>query len=365
MFFARPFLLDIVFAKWYNNSVKIENGRIRMKLLFVFTGGTIGSTEKNGVISVDKSKATGIIKCYEDAYGIDFDYDIIGPYNELSENNTGDNIRKLCLCVSNYIDKGYDGIIVTHGTDTLQYSAAALAYTLGLSKTPVCIVSANRPIEHEKSNALDNLRGAIRFICSRAGKGVFVVYRNDNSKTVRVHRGTRLVGVKAFSDDVSSIGGKVYGRFDKNFKFIKNPKYKEDGDSIAPISAKGLRAVNNKVLFLTPYVGMRYPTLLRGVKYVVFNTYHSGTLDTKSPSAHRFFESARERGIKVYAVGVNGGADYESALLFERLGITPLVNIAPIAAYMKLWLLTNAGIDTCELVSKSLSGDITPQICFE
>ncbi len=329
-----------------------------MKILFVFTGGTIGSTEKNGVIFVDKNKATGIIKCYEDAYGIDFDYDIIGPYNELSENNTGDNIRKLCLCVSNYIDKGYDGIIVTHGTDTLQYSAAALGYALGLSKVPVCIVSANRPIEHEKSNALDNLRGAIRFIESGKGRGVFVVYRNDNSRIVRVHRATRLVGVKAFSDDVSSIRGEVYGRFDKNFKFIKNRKYSEEKDSIAPIFAEGLREVNAETLFVTPYVGMTYPLIPDGVKYVIFNTYHSGTLDTKSSSANKFFEKARERGIKVYAVGVSGGVEYESAERFSKLGIKSLYNIAPIAAYVKLWLLTSADMDSDRLISESLSGDV-------
>ena len=206
-----------------------------MKILFVFTGGTIGSTESGGVISVDKNKATGIVKYYRDAYGIDFDYDVVGPYNELSENNTGVNLRKLCTCVSRSIDKGYDGIIVTHGTDTLQYSAAALGYTLGLSETPVCIVSANRPIENEKTNALDNLRGAIKFIESGEGRGAFVVYRNDNSDTVRMHRATRLVGVKAFSDDVSSIRGEVYGHFDKDFKFIKNPKYGEEEDTVSTL----------------------------------------------------------------------------------------------------------------------------------
>ncbi len=329
-----------------------------MKILFVFTGGTIGSTEKDGVIATDSSKSYKIIDFYEKNYGIDFEYNVVEPYEELSENNTGDNIRKLCLCVSNYIEKGYDGIIVTHGTDTLQYSAAALGYALGLSKVPVCIVSANRPIEHEKSNALDNLRGAIRFIESGAGRGAFVIYRNDNSETVRVHRATRLVGVKAFSDDVSSIRGEVYGQFDKDFKFIKNSNYKEENDAIEPLSVKGFNAVNSKALFVTPYVGMRYPALTKGVKYVIFNTYHSGTLDTKSPSANRFFESARERGIKVYAVGVSDGVGYESAEHFCELGITPLPNIAPIAAYMKLWFLTSTDIDVEKFLLKSLSGDI-------
>ena len=333
-----------------------------MKILFVFTGGTIGSTESDGIISPDREKSYKIIDFYSKSYGSDFEYDVIEPYSALSENNTGDEIRLLCECVFENAHRGYDGIIVTHGTDTLQYSAAALGYVLGLSSVPVCIVSANRPIENEKTNALDNLRGAIKFIESGEGRGAFVVYRNDNSDTVRVHRATRLVGVKAFSDDVSSIRGEVYGHFDKDFKFIKNPKYGEEEDTVSTLSATGLSAVNKKVLFVTPYVGMSYPTLSRGVKYVIFNTYHSGTLDTKSSAARAFFKRAKERGIGVYAVGVNDGADYESTLLFKKFGIMPLVKIAPISAYVKLWLLSSAEADVDSLMMRSLSGDIIPSV---
>ena len=329
-----------------------------MKILFVFTGGTIGSTESDGIISPDREKSYKIIDFYSKSYGIDFEYDVIEPYSALSENNTGDEVRLLCECVSENARRGYDGIIVTHGTDTLQYSAAALGYALGLSSVPVCIVSANRPIEHKKSNALDNLHGAVRFIESGAGKGAFVIYRNDDSRTVYAHRATRLVGVKAFSDEVASIKEMPYGRFDKNFKFIKNGRYKEQDDAFSPLFAEGMSAVNESVLFITPYVGMNYPCLSDKVKYVIFNTYHSGTLDTRSAKAKEFFAEAVERGIRVYAVGVSGGVTYESAESFSSLGIIPLYNIAPIAAYMKLWLLESGKMKVDELLQKPLSGDV-------
>ena len=331
-----------------------------MKILFIFTGGTIGSTLSGGVISADSEKSYKIIDFYRKNYGIAFEYDVIEPYIELSENNTGDEIRMLSRCVAENVCKGYDGIIVTHGTDTLQYSAAALGYTVGLSSIPVCIVSANRPIEHGKSNALDNLRGAVRFIEDKAGKGAFVVYRNDNSEYVRVHRATRLVGVKSFSDDVSSIKGEIYGHFDNDFKFIKNADYRELADETEPLSASGLGAVCDKVAFITPYVGMDYPILPSTVRYVILSTYHSGTLDTKSARANEFFADMNERGIKVYAVGLSQAAPYESTLTFQRLGIIPLYNISPISAYVKLWLLTSVGEDTDMLVGRSLSGDVVP-----
>ena len=329
-----------------------------MKVLVIFTGGTIGSQLSNGWISPDGHTKRELIRHYEEKYGNSVQLVTKAPYSILSENLSSKKINILVKTVLESLDGGYDGIIVTHGTDTLQYSAAALGYALGLSSIPVCIVSANRPIEHKGSNALDNLRGAVSFIESGAGRGAFVIYRNDDSKTVYAHRATRLVGVKVFSDEVASIKNVPYGRFDKNFKFIKNRKYKEQADEVAPVSAKGIGAVNDGVLFITPHVGMRYPCLSDKVKYVIFNTYHSGTLDTKSAKAKDFFAEARERGIAVYAVGISGGATYESAEAFAALGITPLYNIAPIAAYMKLWLLTGMGEDVKALLPKSLSGDI-------
>lgn len=331
-----------------------------MKILFVFTGGTIGSTlTRDNVIATDSEKAYKIIKAYAKQYDLDFYYDIVEPYTELSENNTGDHIRMLTECVKSKLDMGYDGIIVTHGTDTLQYSAAALGYSIGCDSIPICLVSANRPIEHPKSNALCNLHGAICFIKSGAGRGVFVPYRNDNSDTVRVHRSTRLIGTKTFSDDVSSVFGCVYGKFDNEFNFIKNSKYAEQNDEMPTLDFSALSTHSNGIMVMFPYPGMIYPNLDESVKYILFNTYHSGTINTSSTSAKKFFAAAKEKDIKIYATGVTNGPEYESASLFNELGIIPLKNISPVAAYVKLWILSQSKQNTENLMF-SLSGDIVP-----
>lgn len=329
-----------------------------MRLLFVFTGGTIGSTLSGDVISTDVDKSYKIIEAYRERYGIDFEYDMLEPYTALSENNTGDTLRMLCECVRENAARGYDGIIVTHGTDTLAYSSAALGYALGLDTIPVCVVSSNRPIEHERANALDNLHGAVSFIRGGCGRGCFVVYRNDNSDTVRVHRASRLLGPKAYSDDVSSIFGCVYGHFDAGFDFIKNDRYREGADEIAPIPSVSLGESSDAVLMIHSYPGMRYPCLAPEVRYVIVNTYHSGTLDTCSDRARRFYLSCKERGITVYATGVDSGPDYASAQAFSELGITPAVNISPVSVYVKLWMLGSVDSDARLHMSSSLSGDI-------
>ncbi len=327
-----------------------------MKILFVFTGGTIGSTETDGVRDSDPRKPYKIISAYKERFGINFDYDTAEPYNELSENSTGAHIKTLVDCVSERISSGYDGIIVTHGTDTLQYSAAALGYSLGLDTPPVCLVSANAPIENAKSNALENLHGAIRFIELQAGRGVFSIYSNGTA--VRVHRGTRLLGPKAYSDASSSIFGSIYGSFDKSFRYRKNKDYRELPDSIAPLGASSLPETNTHTLIVTPYPGMIYPELGEKIKYVILNTYHSGTFNTKSESTKAFFLAAKEKGVTVFATGIEDGINYSSMSCFEELGIIPVRNISPIAVYMKLWLAVSRGISPIEIMSSSLSGDV-------
>ena len=329
-----------------------------MKLLFIFTGGTIGSTLHGDVISTDGDKSRKIIEAYRERFGIGFEYDAVEPYTELSENNTGEHIRILTECIKEKLAGDYDGIIVTHGTDTLQYTAAAIGYSIGLDTIPVCIVSANRPIEHKRSNALSNLHGAIKFIESGCGRGAFAVYKNDGERKIKVHRATRLLAGKAFSDEVSSVFDGIYGHFDTKMNFIKNKAYKEQKDTISPFDTRRICKSSDGIVLLTSYPGMTYPSLDGGIKYVVMNSYHSGTVNTTSAAAVSFFNGAAKRGIKVFVTGITDGPEYESATLFSSLGVTELKNISPVAAYIKLWMALSAGEDPMQIMSKSLSGDI-------
>lgn len=329
-----------------------------MRILFIFTGGTIGSTRSGDIISADRSKSYKIIDAYNRRYGIDFEYDISEPYVELSENNTGRHIKSLCRCVKNAIGADYDGVIVTHGSDTLQYSAAAVGYCIGLDSIPVCLVAACAPIEDENSNALDNLRGAVRFIEGRKGRGAFAVYRNSQSNRVRVHRAPRLLGSVAYSDELSSVGKCAYGEFDGDGFFRKNPEYRESVDTLLPFDPDALSEDNAEALVLFSYPGMIYPQIGEGIKYIIFNTYHSGTLNTDADSARAFFQMAKGRGIPIFSTGVSQGAQYQSAALFEELGITPIVGLSPVAAYVKLWLACATDRDLLSSVHASLSGDL-------
>lgn len=323
-----------------------------MKILFVFTGGTIGSTYDGNYISTDNKKPYALIDAYTKAHNVDFDYDIVEPYTELSENNTGAHIKALIETVKANIDN-YDGIIVTHGTDTLQYSAAALSYALGLSSKPIALVSSNFPLENPKANAIPNLFGAISAI-KLGVKGTFVPYQNPGEEIV-IHRGTRLLANDVFSDKFYSVMNRYYAVVKEDGSLVLNDVYKEHEDSLdAPTAEIGEQCTY--VARVAPYPGMLYPEIPDCVKFVLIDSYHSGTINTKSEQAKAFFEKIKNK--KVFLTGMLKKISYDSTKVYDSFGIIPIdKRITPISAYVKLWLYGDT-LNPEEYLSSSRGGDI-------
>lgn len=82
----------------------------------------------------------------------------------------------------------YDGFVITHGTDTLAYTSAALFYMIQNSRKPIVITGAQRPISISETDARRNLINAIRFSCQGIG-GVFVVF---DGKVINGSRAEKL-----------------------------------------------------------------------------------------------------------------------------------------------------------------------------
>lgn len=306
-----------------------------MKILVVFTGGTIGSTKTDGVISPDKSNSYLLL----DLYGkIDSSTDFVSvqPYTILSENLSGENLCLLYDCIiANNFEK-YDGVIITHGTDTLQYTSAFLSYVFGLCKIPIVLVSANYPLADKHSNGIDNFRAAVDFIRAELGKGVFVAYKNIGENT-KIHRASRIIAHNAYDDKIQSIFDEFYGEISNNV-FKENTLYSEKEDEIKISLPQQLGEISD-VLKISPYVAMRYPSLTSETKAVLLEGYHSGTLNTSGRALNEFCKNADKLNIPVFLTGACKGFYYESKKLFDKLKINVLPPASPISMYIKLWLL--------------------------
>ncbi len=321
-----------------------------MKILAVFTGGTIGSSRIDGVISPDTGNSYRLLEMYS-SIDSSVEFTAVQPYNILSENLCADNLATLYECISSHDLSDFDGVIVAHGTDTLQYSSAYLAYAFGLCKTPIVVVSANYPLEDSRSNGFANFRSAVDFIKSGEGRGVFVAYTNDGEASM-IHRATRVLPHSPYSDKVYSIFDEIYGTVNDGV-FVKNELYSESDSEISLAENYSLND-NSNVLYLKPYVGISYPEITAKTKAVLLEGYHSGTLNTSGNEFCDFCKKAEILNIPVFLTGACEGFYYESKTLYDELGIKILPSASPIAMYIKLWLLDR---DSIMDVYKPFGGD--------
>lgn len=308
-----------------------------MKILVIFTGGTIGSTVKDGYVSPDKAKKFRILEDYKQLAGSGQLFDTLAPYTVLSENLNGEHISMLMETVNDNLDK-YDGIIVTHGTDTIQYSAAALTYAFGMDTIPIVFVSSNRVIEDKSANGIINFKRAVDFICNKCGRGVYVSYRNDND-VERIHVGNQLLPHQMYDEALYSVGNNYYGHFE-NDTFIKNDGFIEP--YILKLGVRNL-TMHSPVMIIQPYVGIRYLKIPDYVKVILFTTYHSGTINTASDDIKKLSLMATEKKKKLKLIGFEESTAYESVKEYKKLGIEILPKGSSIAAYMKIWMEESDG----------------------
>lgn len=313
-----------------------------MNLAVIFTGGTIGSrTGTDGWIAPNKEQPYAILEQYRKEHenkAKEIEFDCVMPYQILSENLDAEHLMLLIDTIQEKVQKNrYDGIIVCHGTDTLQYTAAILDYVFADITIPLFLVSSNYPLEDTRANGLANFYYAVESV-SKNLQGVFAVYQNSDGKTY-IHRGSRMLAHQTFEDDLFSIHHRFVGCYDEHGTWV-------DGEGLAEKPEKipyhGLTFVTDSILWLRAYPGMAYPELSSAVKAIVLESYHSGTIAINS-ELERLAEMAKRQETPIYLVGaVCSSSGYETKQNYARLGIHVLENQTPIGVYCRLWLEMSA-----------------------
>ncbi|MEK6830106.1 MAG: Glu-tRNA(Gln) amidotransferase subunit GatD, partial [Nanoarchaeota archaeon] len=127
------------------------------------TGGTIAAkvSEKGGVSAQYTAKE--ILELYPEIKQLaNIKSRLVA--NILSENMNLSHYNLLAKEIQKEIKSGVDGIIITHGTDTMHYTSAALSFILENLPIPVIIVGAQRSSDRGSSDASLNLVSAINFM---------------------------------------------------------------------------------------------------------------------------------------------------------------------------------------------------------
>ena len=327
------------------------------KIITILTGGTICCARFSGYDNVGGENPHLLLDLYRGFTETPAELETREPYRLLSQDLGGDTLSRLAQCIEESLEEGPDGIIVTHGTDSLQYMAAYLGYVFPQSPIPIVLASSNYPLLEEKSNGLANFCGAVDFIREGAGRGVFVSYQNEG-EDLFLHRATRLLAHPAYSDRLLSVDDQFYGSMTAK-GFVKNPRYQALADAQSAFYPPPvLGEYSQAILRLDPYVGLSYPKNLEGVQAVLHGGYHTGSFRTMGQSVKDFSALAREKNVSVFLAGATQGYTYVNYPEFDELGFSMLPVASPIAMYMKLWLSLTEGRDPQKSLYASLGEDI-------
>ncbi len=113
--------------------------------------------------------------------------------NMFSEDMQPEHWTKIAERAAWHLNNGAKGVVIPHGTDTLSYTAAALAFALQDLSGPVVLVGSQRSSDRPSSDASQNLLAAARVAAtSDCGEVVVVMHASSSDDACAIHRATRV-----------------------------------------------------------------------------------------------------------------------------------------------------------------------------
>jgi glutamyl-tRNA(Gln) amidotransferase subunit D len=163
------------------------------KIGIVITGGTIAAKldSRTGGVSW-LTNVNEFMKFYPEMFDIVDVKAIDIPFMTASESMTSEHWIKIAESVKKMLDDGeIKGVIVTHGTDFLAYTGAALSFFLRDLNKPVVLTYSQRSIDRASSDACLNLQCAARMAISDAAEVMLVGHATQNDDYCFALRATK------------------------------------------------------------------------------------------------------------------------------------------------------------------------------
>lgn len=157
----------------------------------ISTGGTIASTVdyRTGAVTA-RFDAEDVLRAVPDLAGR-ANYRGRVVTNILSENMTPEIWQELAHAVYEEIEAGVDGVVVMHGTDTMGFTASALAFMLD-TPVPIVFTGSQRSADRPSSDNVMNAVCAVETAMADCTEVLVCMHASENDTTCALHRGTRV-----------------------------------------------------------------------------------------------------------------------------------------------------------------------------
>ena len=166
------------------------------KILMIGTGGTIASS-KTISGGLQRLLTSDEILMYIPSISQICEVETVQVCNMDSTNISPDIWVLLADTIRKHYD-AYDGFVISHGTDTMAYTAAALSYLIQDSPKPIILTGAQRPISMEITDSKTNLYDSFLYASSDFASGVQIVFNGKVILGTRARK-THSKSFQAFS----------------------------------------------------------------------------------------------------------------------------------------------------------------------
>ncbi|EKD51423.1 MAG: hypothetical protein ACD_62C00257G0002 [uncultured bacterium] len=284
-----------------------------------------------------------------------------------SENMGPEQYKKLAIRIGQEIEKGVDGILIGHGTDTMHHTATALSYMVQDSPVPIVMVGSQRSSDRPSSDAALNLIHGTKAASSADIAEVMVcMFGPTSNEYGLLHRGTRV--------------RKMHSSYRSTFRTIGDvPLAMINRQKITPLTDDYKRRRKDRNVKITPtfeekvsivyYYPNMQPDMIdsltdHGYKGIII----AGTgLGHVNKPLYPAIERAVAKGVHIYMTvqtlwGYVHMFVYDTGRDLMAKGVVPLDNMLPEVAYIKLgWALgqTSDHDEVVKIMKTPISHDIT------
>ena len=284
-----------------------------------------------------------------------------------SENMGPEQYKKLAVRIGEEIEKGIDGIVIGHGTDTMHHTASALAFMVQNSPVPIVLVGSQRSSDRPSSDAALNLIHATKTAAeSDIAEVVVCMFGPTSDEYALLHRGTRV--------------RKMHSSYRSTFRTVGDiPIAMVSRDKITPLKDDYNKRRADRKVDILPYFEERvamvyyYPNMHPDmIDSLVQNGYRgiviAGTgLGHINKPVYPAIVRAVAAGVAIYMTvqtlwGYVHMFVYDTGRDLMAKGIIPTENMLPEVAYVKLaWALgqTDDLAKVKDLMLTPICGEIT------
>lgn len=268
--------------------------------------------------------------------------------------------------IINAINDGVDGVVITHGTDTMGYTAAALSFSIANVPIPVILVGAQRSSDRPSSDAVMNLIGAVSIAAKANISGVYVaMHFSKSDDKIALHRATRVrKNHTSARDAFESIGLPPAATWSNGrLRLNLDLPARGDGSNFYPRPKFDDRVVLLK--FYPSLPGNIIESIVgSGVRAIVIEGSGLGHINSKNiPVLKRFIENGGFVFMTSQCIWgrVNMNV-YNTGRDLLAIGVIPLDDMLPETALVKaMWALANSS--SAEEMKSLMLSNIAGEFC--